>query len=75
MAKQIRTYDDMNGFYADQKAYPTLAGLDRYRRDPDPTASSLPFVPFAKSVVPLPKNSPHNSFLLSLFDYYGKLTT
>ena len=35
MAKQIRTYDDMNGFYADQKPYPHLTGLDRYRRDPD----------------------------------------
>jgi hypothetical protein len=28
MAKQIRTYDDM-------KPYPHLAGLDRYRRNPD----------------------------------------
>ena len=36
MAKQIRTYDDMNGFYANQKPYPHLAGLDRYRRAPDP---------------------------------------
>jgi hypothetical protein len=36
MAKQIRTYDDMSGFYADQNIYPTLAGLDRYRRAPDP---------------------------------------
>ena len=36
MAKKIRTYDDMDGFYADQKPYPHLAGLDRYRRAPDP---------------------------------------
>ena len=36
MAKQIRTYDDMDGFYADQKTYPHLAGLDRYRHTPDP---------------------------------------
>lgn len=35
MAKQIRTYDDMNGFYADHKVYPKLPGLDRYRRNPD----------------------------------------
>jgi hypothetical protein len=35
MAKQIRTYDDMNGFYANHKVYPHLTGLDRYRRNPD----------------------------------------
>jgi len=35
MTKQIRTYDDMNGFYADQKTYPHLTELDRYRRNPD----------------------------------------
>jgi len=35
MAKRIRTYDDMNGFYADHKVYPKLPGLDRYRRAPD----------------------------------------
>jgi hypothetical protein len=36
MAKQIRTQDAMDGFYADHKVYPKLAGLDRYRRAPDP---------------------------------------
>ena len=33
--KAIRTHDDKRGFYADQKPYPKLAGLDRYRRNPD----------------------------------------
>lgn len=35
MAKRKRTHDDARGWYADQKPYPALPGLDRYRRDPD----------------------------------------